>query len=177
MTRWLVPFALTASLSGCIIYESAENSDCEGVCTEDSETWGSGGTTTTGAEPEPEKPVIRLTDGSAGPGEAMLTWIECDDLSFDYTNIDTVTFVGDVTPSQLVLRADEAMLLVEVDEHALPGQIEVILELVDGSAILLDGGFTVLDPDADGDTGDGGGGDDSGTSDGGSCNGGGMGPC
>ena len=152
MTRWLVPLVLTASLSGCIIYESGSES-CDGPCFSDTETWDFGGTgaeTDTGTEPEATLPTFRLVDATAEPGEALLTWIECEDLSFDYTHIEAVTFVGDASPSQLVLREDEAMLLIEVDDDAAYGQIEVILELSDGSAALLDGGFTILDPEAQG---------------------------
>jgi hypothetical protein len=176
MTRWLFPLAILTSLNGCIIYETDE--DCPGSeCLDTTAAWEDTGAQAS-TEPEAPTATFRLTVAEGAPGEAMLTWIECDDIAFAFSTIEDIVFVGDVTLTELVLREDEAMLLVEVGSEAGPGQIEVILTLMDGSAVLLTGGFTVLDPADDGSGGSTG--TNGGTTGDGSCNAGGdtgMGPC
>ena len=151
MQRWLVPFFVITSLSGCIIYENETSDSCdEDSCDtlESSDSWGSTEGTTDIA-PEAPLPTCHLSDTSGLPGETLLCWIECPDSDFDYTEISSVLIFGDVQPSDLVLRPEEAFLLLEVDDDATPGQVEILLELTNGGAVLLEGGFTVLDPDAE----------------------------
>ena len=153
MTRSLALLALlTTSLGGCIIYETnGEDDHCFGDCDlggGDGFDDGQGGQDT-GDEPAPELPAFTFTAAEGLPGEVMLTWIEAEAPGFVYTNIESVTFVGDIEVVDTVLRDDEAMLLVEIAADALPGKVEAIVELIDGSAALIEGGFLILDPTAD----------------------------
>lgn len=100
---------------------------------------------------DPETPFkIWLSVAEGRPGDSLLTWLESDG-DLDFRTIDRITFVGDVEVTDSVFRDDEAFLLLQIPHDAQPGVVQGFVELRDGGAALLSGGFTVLEPLAGGD--------------------------
>lgn len=166
--------ALGTLANGCIIYETEHIRDRKCIDCEDTDFGDTddGWVAPTGDDDdddsangtEPQAPVydFDLTITVGAPGEVLLTWLEEGSGDFDYTNIAEITFVGDITVLDTVIRPDEAMLLLEIDADATPGTVQVFVEFVDDTAILLETPFTIEEP-APGCTANGGG--DTGTED------------
>ncbi len=170
MPRWLSLLALTASLGGCIIYETeggwGDDSWCTGamcdddrrdrcgdgdddsglICTTDPTGTATGTGTGTGTATTPAPlPEFSFVPDEACIGDAVLTWLVADDPTWDYTNIDGVLFVGDVVVTDTIVRTDEVILLLDIPANADPGVVQGLVELTDGQATLADGGITLVE--------------------------------
>jgi len=158
MQRALISILATGLLlSGCIIYETEHirDRDCIGcedtglnLGDDDDDDINIGDDDDDDPNPddtvpdEPALPNFTLTVTEGEPGDVLLCWIEADE-TFDFTLIDTVTFVGDISVEDTVIDSDEAMLLLQVDPNATPGTVQVFVEFTDGEAALLDTPFTI----------------------------------
>ena len=142
--------------SGCIIYETEHIRDQDCIGCEDTASLtdtddsvspiGDDDDDIVDTTPdEPALPTLSLTVTDAAPGDVFLCWIEADG-DFDFTLIDSVTFVGDITVQDSVIGIDDAMLLLQVDIDATPGTVQVFVELTNGDAVLLDTPFTINEP-------------------------------
>ena len=144
--------ALGLLLGGCIIYETDDgHGDCRGDrCVDDTAPpWTPPGdddddTDTDTDAPDPA-PQLTLSATEAERGQALIVWIQADVPDFDFTKIDGVLFTGDAKVVQTEIRKREAFLLVDVPCGAALGKTPVVVELDNGSDVLVSGGFTILD--------------------------------
>lgn len=146
--------ALGLLLGGCIIYETDPDA-CRGSrCADDTgrDPWTPpGDDTDTDDGDDTDDPALQFTLSvtEAEQGQALLAWVEGPS-GFRFDGIDNVLFVGDVKVLQTELRAREAFLLLSVPCGATPGTSPVIVELADGTDVLVQGGFTVLEASSPG---------------------------
>lgn len=145
---FLLAFGLL--LGGCIIYETDDRRDeCRrgDRCADDTGgSWRPPRDTDPPDDtddPEPS-PSFALSAKQGEQGRALLTWIEADS-DWDFERIERVVFVGDVDVVHTEIRRREAFLLLDIPCGAEPGTDPVIVALTDGTEILVQGGFTILE--------------------------------
>lgn len=146
--------ALGLLLGGCIIYETDPHDDCRGSrCDDDhdddDEPWTPPGEDTDDEDTDDPAPRFTLSVGQAEQGQALLAWIEGPS-GFRFDTIEDVLFVGDVNVLQTEIRAREAFLLLSIPCSATPGSSPVIVELSDGTDVLVQGGFTIVEASSPG---------------------------
>ena len=155
----LLAISLLPSLGACVLYDN----DCR-----DDDFWsddsGRPGQDDTGVDPEP-KVQLWLDPDAAAPGADLITSLQAD-LVFDWTTVVSVEFYGPITPCTMQAREDELLITIAVDDDAMAGPVDLLVELDDGSAIWVDDAFLVLEPGTE--DGTDGGGTDGGSTDGGS---------
>jgi hypothetical protein len=88
--------------------------------------------------------AFALSVDSAPQGDILITVLTSVGDPLDLHTVDTVDFLGDVSLQDALVRTGEILLALHVEDDAVPGTDPVLVE-VDGTAWLIDGGFTVLE--------------------------------
>ncbi|MCA9488959.1 MAG: hypothetical protein KC621_03530 [Myxococcales bacterium] len=135
---------------GCIIYEEHwVTESCEDCGT--TWTWTDTETTDTTTETTDPGPTLtsdlELTVTSGLPGHSILSSLVAVG-SFDLATVDLVGFERDVAVLDVLDRADEIVLLLDIADDAEPGDVEVYVTTTDGQGWLLEQPFTIEDPGA-----------------------------
>ena len=95
-----------------------------------------------------DSPEYYLTPDVAMAGETVIVSLQSDQ-AVDYEAIQEISFLEDISVCTTTAREDELLVTVAVHEAVIPGAVDLIIELEDGSHIFVEAGFTVLDPNAD----------------------------
>jgi len=102
-----------------------------------------------------DSPEYYLSPDASMAGETIILSLQSDQ-AVDFEIIETLSFLEDISVCTMSARDDELLLTISIHETVLPGAVDIVIELEDGSHIFVESGFTVLDPEADESPGDGG---------------------
>lgn len=155
MSRWFTVSLLSATLSGCIIYEQRYVPiECEGECAETTEPGRPGPEPTEPTETEPAVTNgVRLTTNEAYPGDVLLSFLVPNEEGVDIATVETLSFERDITVLDSERRQSEIVLLLSVAEAATPGDVEVFITTTGGGGWILAEPFHILGASTTGTTG------------------------
>lgn len=161
-----------SSLGGCILYDNNCKdddfwSDEDSGAADDGQDDGGGELPGDGGEdpgdggaPEPDS--YWLSPDRIDQGETLIAGLQTDG-ALDWSHVVAVEIFGDVTPCAIQARPDELLITLSADADAMPGPVDMVLEMDDGQGIWLEDLLIVVEADGGTD-----GGTDSGT-DGSAC--------
>ena len=85
---------------------------------------------------------------AAMAGETVIISMRSD-VSVDFSAIVEVSFLEDIGVCTMTARDDELLMSISIDEAVIPGAVDLVVEMEDGSHAFLEAAFTVLDPNSD----------------------------
>jgi hypothetical protein len=106
------------------------------------------GVTDTASEEGVDSPEYFLSPDASMAGETVILSLQSDQ-AVDFEAIETLNFFEDISVCTMSARDDELLLTIAIDGAVIPGAVDLIIELEDGSHVFVESGFTVLDPNAD----------------------------
>lgn len=157
MSRSLLLALSLSLLPGCVIYDMGKcgldtgDDGRGGGDGRDEDEAGADDPTPTEDEETPteEEPSVdakwALSVAEGAPGEVLLTGLLATP-HIDYSEIEALTFLGEVSVQDSAPRSDELTLSLAVGAAAPLGPVDLLIELADGEAVLVHDIFTVVDP-------------------------------
>ena len=148
MTRaTLASLALTALLSGCIIYETRDTgAPCLGDCSErpaDSGVLAPNEAAGPHTDEEAREAGLHLTIAEGQPGQVLFTTLVSPS-GLNLLDVRDVAFVGPVTLVDRVDRSNEILMVLEIAEDALPSQVDVFVVWGDDDVVRLQTPFVIV---------------------------------
>ena len=87
--------------------------------------------------------ALEFSPSQAEQGESFIGYITVSDGQGDLNAVTDVKFYGDIAMGSWDSRGDEVILSVSVADDAVEGEVDMIVEMEDGSAIWLEAALTV----------------------------------
>ena len=100
-----------------------------------------------------------LTPAEAGPGDTLIVSIESESPDVDFAAVQDLLFTGDLRVCTTSARDDELLVTLYVEEDALPGAVDLVIDFGNAERIFVEDAFVIVGDgdDAGGGSGSGGG--------------------
>ncbi len=152
LSRTLMSLPLLSLMSGCIIYdhenkckgcEDSSFTDTDGPNHTIDDTGDTAGTDTGATDTAPITATFLLTPAEIEAGHTAIVSLTAT--GFDLSTVANIRFYGTVNLIASENRGDEVLMTVEIPAGASPATVDMLLELNDNSAKLVEDALTILE--------------------------------
>ena len=129
-----------ATTTGCIIYDNdgSEPVRERGATADDT------GIDTPVDNPELPSVTLSFLPPQAEQGESFIGSLTVEEGDLSLGDCHDVVVYGDASVDALIARSGEVLVSITANDDATPGVVDVLVELNDGTAVWLEGAFTIF---------------------------------
>lgn len=156
MKRLMVPFLMVAGLSACIFYEDTDEDwddelpwECPNLddpdigCADIDDPDVDDPQDDPQDDPPPEF-TLSMDPGEAEQGDMFIAHLSAEG-DLDVRDIANIYVGGGVSVLVTLFRDGEVVFMMEVDEQAETGEVDMVLDMEDGTVVVFDAALTVYE--------------------------------